>query len=741
MEPRDAEAQQSAGARAPSRFGLSSATQLSPQDVTSAPPASRNPASSSRSTARLTSSAAHASSRGDRGKAPDRPPPANAVWEAAALFDTSLKPARHSSSSSSSSKATTSSDNTATVRSKSRLPYPLKGKLAERHPPKDAEGSADAASSSGSHAALLYQSNPPAHAGRPGQRRTLVRRGSHPPHQPVSAQSQNDDGEFIKRAFDNLSFSEAGARPAFAPGAANDDPPTVQSSGSGSSAGQVSLLEMLSNDDPLGVGVSIRRVATKNTSRSSLSSSISPPASALSVADRTSMHSAVPLLHQRTSSAVGGPSASVSNRHSRHSTSSDAADPETWDDFRLDGTTRLLGSSPPWTDPFAEGDARLRRRSTISGYSVGSSDWLSLRRGSLASLENGNGNGRAGQVGNGPSAGGEHNPFSERTGSLRWEQWAQAYRDTMLQHMQTGAHQGPAEAERNLAGTSALPTSRLLRPHRNPSFADTISSASSIHEHPNLFYPLRRQFLARSGSRGEGNRILIIELCHALEEFFSALTGLWESCRLDAGSDRSVPSYSPPGEGQPASARRTRKSLEQLEATEEGDDVESTINKLQLLAGEVDSLVREVVEAVPAFSYALGQGNYGPLPFPVTDRSVIHEELDVRTYLEEIQVIPRRERGAERPALEYEDMEAIMDVETWWPARLRVDLNEGLLQDTIESSPSINLHSFVTAMPASSSADNEMGRSASGGTPKNDELLEEGRKRWMKYKQQKQKSR
>jgi hypothetical protein len=180
-------------------------------------------------------------------------------------------------------------------------------------------------------------------------------------------------------------------------------------------------------------------VATKNTSRSSLSSSISPPASALSITDRTSMHSAVPLLHQRTSSAIGGPSASVSNRHSRHSTSSDAADPESWDDFRLDGTPRLSGSSPPWTDPFAEGDSRLRRRSTLSGYSVGSTDWLSLRRGSLASLENGNG--RAGQAGNGASSGGEHNPFSERSGSLRWEQWAQAYRDTMLQHMQTGAHQ------------------------------------------------------------------------------------------------------------------------------------------------------------------------------------------------------------------------------------------------------------------------------------------------------------
>ena len=226
-----------------------------------------------------------------------------------------------------------------------------------------------------------------------------------------------------------------------------------------------------------------------------------------------------------------------------------------------------------------------------------------------------------------------------------------------------------------------------------------------------------------------------------MEEFFTALTGLWESYKLDAGSDPSVPSYSPPGEARPPSARRNRESLEQVEATEEEDQAESTINKLQLLAGEVDSLVREIIEAVPSFSYALGQGTYGPLPFPVTDRSVIHEERDVRTYLEEIQVMPRRERGAERPALDYEEMEAIMDVETWWPARLRIDLNEGLLQDTIESSPSINLHSFVTAMPASSPADNEMGRSASGGTPKNDELLEEGRKRWMRYKQQKQKSR
>ena len=369
-------------------------------------------------------------------------PPQNAVWEAAALFDTSLKPARQGSSSGSSKAGPTSSggsSSTVPLRTKSRLPYPLKGKLAERHPPKDVEGLADVAALSGSYASPRHQPSPPINAGRPAQRRTLVRRGSHPPHQPISVQSQNDDGEFIKRAFDNLSFSKAGARSAFAPGAANDDTPAVESSGIGPSAGQVSLLEMLSNDDPLGVGVSIRRVATKNTSRSSLSSSISPSASALSITDRTSMHSAVPLLRQRTSSAIGGPSTSVSHRHSRHSTSSDAADPESWDDFRLDGTPRLGGSSPPWTDPFAEGDSRLRRRSTISGYSVGSSDWLSLRRGSLASLENGNG--RAGQAGNGASSGGEHNPFSERSGSLRWEQWAQAYRDTMLQHMQTGAHQ------------------------------------------------------------------------------------------------------------------------------------------------------------------------------------------------------------------------------------------------------------------------------------------------------------
>ena len=222
----------------------------------------------------------------------------------------------------------------------------------------------------------------------------LARRLSHPPHGFSSLRNEDEDGEFIKRAFDKLSVDpqEQKRKPSTEP---------------------VSLLDMLDNSlhaDPLGIGATFQQVAARNQSRSSLASS----PSATSYADRSSLHSSKPLLSRNNGS--GRQPSSGTGR------------------IELEGTPRLSDSNMSWTDPFEDTESRLRlrRRSTISGYSVGSSDWLSLRRGSLASLETGSNNGRS--HGNGLG----ENPFAspEAPSSTRWEQWAQAYRETMQQHAQ-----------------------------------------------------------------------------------------------------------------------------------------------------------------------------------------------------------------------------------------------------------------------------------------------------------------
>lgn len=222
----------------------------------------------------------------------------------------------------------------------------------------------------------------------------LVRRLSHPPHGFTSLRSDDEDGEFIKRAFDQLSVGKAH----------NARTPTGE---------PISLLDMLDNEnhaDPLGIGATFHQLAGSNRSRTSLASS----PSATSYADRSSLTSTKPLLSKT----------SCSGRQASNTTGR----------LDLEGTPRLSDSNMSWTDPFEDSDSRLRlrRRSTISGYSVGSSDWLSLRRGSLASLEDGSRNGR--QAGSGV----DHAISSaELPNSTRWEQWAQAYRETMLQRSRT----------------------------------------------------------------------------------------------------------------------------------------------------------------------------------------------------------------------------------------------------------------------------------------------------------------
>lgn len=213
----------------------------------------------------------------------------------------------------------------------------------------------------------------------------LVRRLSHPPHSISSSlRGDEEDGEFIKRAFDKLSVEPTERRRK-------------------SSAEIVGLIDMV------GGGRHSATFAERNPSRTSLASS----PSATSWADASSLHSSKPLLSRSNGRQA-------SNGTGR---------------LQLEGTPRLSDSNMSWTDPFTDTDSRLRmrRRSTISGYSVGSTDWLSLRRGSLASIEAGPNNG---QPGGGGSA---ENPFAvpEQSSSTRWEQWAQAYRETMLQHMRS----------------------------------------------------------------------------------------------------------------------------------------------------------------------------------------------------------------------------------------------------------------------------------------------------------------
>lgn len=238
---------------------------------------------------------------------------------------------------------------------------------------------------------------------------------------------------------------------------------------------------------------------------------------------------------------------------------------------------------------------------------------------------------------------------------------------------------------------ATLNTVRPARPFRKISFTETLSSASSIHEQTNLFYPLRRQFVAKPGSRSETNRILVVELCHALEEFNNALSKMWADVQA-------LLSKSPGAEGKRTSPPHPRLA-----------DA-----RLQLLAAEVTSLITEVVEAVPSFSYALGQGNYGPVPFSMSNLAIKPDERSALSYLERIQILNVPDGGTS-------------NFDDWWPARLRLDLNDGLLVDTAEDSPMLAMHGLNVF------GSDELARMGSD-AGRNDELLEEGRRRWQEYK-------
>jgi len=501
----------------------------------------------------------------------------------------------------------------------------------------------------------------------------LSRRGSHPLSVRSKVQQETADAEFIKRAFDNLSIepqTDAYHGEGSAPVGTRDADRTMTKGES-----DFTLIEMLENDDPLGVGVSIRRVSKANPSKTSLASSLSPPASALSYLERASAASTKSLLPTNNNGHASS--------HSGHTPTSTYQ-------------PRHSESSYAWSDPFDDG-RRLRRRSTISGYSVSSADWNSLRRGSLASLAGEYPASHSRSASIAPGGPGDILP-GDTAGSLRWEAWATAYRDSVLNRLEPVPEPGDYPSQNtNMYGSHLAPPLRPIRARTSrlsSMTSDFNAGAHSIQEHVNLFYPLRRQFLAKHGSRSERNRILIIELCHALEEYSREMVNLWDQSQVDVSSNA-------------------------------GDTDPSDMSDVELVANEVDSLVREIIEAVPAFSYALGQGNYGPLPFSIHNLTASTPGLRGRAYLIQVQAVP--DAAETDPDILLAPPEA-----SWWPTRLRADLNEGLLTETGEDSPALSIMQTTAlgAHPAVGQVD--VGRTE---PERNDVLLEEGRRRWLEYKE------
>lgn len=353
-------------------------------------------------------------------------------------------------------------------------------------------------------------------------------------------------------------------------------------------------------------------------------------------------------------------------------------------------------------------------------------------------------------------------------------------------------------------------------------------------ERDNTFYRLRRQFAPRAGSRGEANRILVLELCHALEEYAGALSVLWRTAQAESprvrlaslvavplpvsgsvsgssasgqnrsgssgngagnsnGNGRSVAGSSsgagnvsspeklsqsdsspdsptfplqliPPGSGSPGFARILSTNVDKAQ--------------IELLADEVDSLVREIIEAVPAFSSSLSQGHYGPLPFAINTQHTTAEDINIQSYLELISVIPSSSsysisnwgaptnsgasHGQRQPVfgtlgLDPMAVEAEQDaisMSKWWPSRLRTDLREGLLVDEGQDSPVVGLQTIPTmstsTIPIRSARENprdptrhlrtdnasahaNTGEGHEGTSDRHDQLLAEGRRRWREY--------
>lgn len=325
---------------------------------------------------------------------------------------------------------------------------------------------------------------PPSTKSRPSR---LQRRTSHPPSSSASRlRAAQEDGEFIKRAFENLSVN---AGPSSSAGLWKDS----HTSNATTEAEQY--------DDPIMLSTYWAN------SRSSIASTSSHPYSANSGGstqlDHASVRSFYPLLeHDRRDSPNSPPTAaSGRQRRTRHqsSTHSDIENRSYMDASPPDGTGyppnayaaerrgAQSGSGPTapnrpaesiytqnsamWIDPFADSahdlhQLRFRRSSTISGYSVNISDWNSLRRGSLASLENtsptsathgehhsipsqprsrnttsSGGNGSMTASTNYPTDASAYATLArseQPMTSVRWEAWATAYRERLLHDMQSG---------------------------------------------------------------------------------------------------------------------------------------------------------------------------------------------------------------------------------------------------------------------------------------------------------------
>ena len=152
------------------------------------------------------------------------------------------------------------------------------------------------------------------------------------------------------------------------------------------------------------------------------------------------------------------------------------------------------------------------------------------------------------------------------------------------------------------------------------------------------------------------------------------------------------------------------------------------LDRVEAVASEVDSLVREIIEAVPTFSYALGQGNYGPLPFSLHHLSHISSNTSPRSYLEQVQAIPTS--SGQGDDIEAEEV----DTDNWWPQRLKADLRDGLLSEIAEDSPTTSMHPFA-AVNAIHEQEGTPVSATGTGVELSDTLLEEGRRRWMEYQQ------
>lgn len=244
----------------------------------------------------------------------------------------------------------------------------------------------------------------------------------------------------------------------------------------------------------------------------------------------------------------------------------------------------------------------------------------------------------------------------------------------------------------------------------------------------------------------------MLELCHALEEFEAALGCL---CKL-------AHSLSPQTQLSSLKVAATASAISESAFLKAADRPPSPRNRpeqqvafdktqIELLADEVHSLVREIIESVPAFSYSLSTGNYGPLPFPINNSRTTAPDVTIQSYFEQLHLIPAASRVT---ATDF--AQEAMNMEKWWPNRLRTDLREGLLIEAVEDSPQLNMQS-ISVLPPSLYRQDSFGKNVSstshgshplqqddydrhmqlpaGLTGRNDQLLAEGRRRWKEYVQ------